>query len=582
MGCCSLALIRQTLATAGPNLSSLGDGMSLGFSAIILAQLGNANSTIHITTEQGSTIASIVTLPIIISFALSSYLMNVYGRRLTNLILCAPFVLGWIIISLSTQVWSIYVASIVTLPIIISFALSSYLMNVYGRRFTNLILCISYLMNVYGRRLTNLILCVPFVLGWIIISLSTQVWSIYVGRFITGLGAILASSSGIVYIAEVTDPEYRGFFLALRSLAGCSGFFVTHLLGTFLHWKWAAAVCALVPLVSLVFVYFTPESPPWLASKGFTVEAEQASQWLRGGEADPQIKSELPVPHTHKLTIREWKKNILLRSRNTYQETIKLSTLDLGVHQRAVIIDALSGRNSNLLKYAAGARPIMRCILSLYSGLVLHMAKNMVVPRECPRAVTFYTVDLMSQFSSDVNEYTATIAIDLVRLVMSTVTCALVRIIGRRKLALFSCFGTSISLLGLGLVLKLPREQVSSFIPVILLVSHTIFVFTGLYQLPWIMIGELFPQVTREVGNGITTFAAYIMLFSCVKIAPLVFNTLGIADGFRLYGCIVACGFAFVYFFLPETKSKTLKEIEDSFKMNSMPSRPVDKIVGTL
>lgn len=319
-------------------------------------------------------------------------------------------------------------ASIVTLPIIISFALSSYLMNVYGRRFT------------------NLILCVPFVLGWIIISLSTQVWSIYVGRFITGLGAILASSSGIVYIAEVTDPKYRGFFLALRSLAGCSGFFVTHLLGTFLHWKWAAAVCALVPLVSFVFVYFTPESPPWLASKGFTVEAEQASQWLRGGEADPQIKSELPVPHTHKLTIREWKKNIL---------------------------------SPEFLKPLAIL--FVFFFIQRFSGI---------------GAVTFYTVDLMSQFSSDVNEYTATIAIDLVRLVMSTVTCALVRIIGRRKLALFSCFGTSISLLGLGLVLKLPREQVSSFIPVILLVSHTIFVFTGLYQLPWIMIGEV-----RIYGN---------------------------------------------------------------------------------
>lgn len=108
-------------------------------------------------------------------------------------------------------------------------------------------------------------------------------------------------------------------------------------------------------------------------------------------------------------------------------------------------------------------------------------------------------------------------------------------------------------------------EPMHTWIPITCIFVFTVTCTLGYLVVPWVMIGELYPQKVRGMMGGITTCSAHIFVFIVVKTYPLLSMSIERYGAYYLYGTISSLGCLFFYFVLPETKGTTLHEIEDYF-----------------
>lgn len=378
------------------------------------------------------------------------------------------------------------------------------------------------LLEKFGRRMAQIITAVPFIIGWALIGMSTNIEMILAGRFITGLCVGLTGPASSVYIGETSDPKYRGFLLAAVSLAIAIGLFIAHLLGTFMAWQTVAYISVLMPLACIGLLAFVPESPTWLANKGYLKKAEDAFFWCRG----------------HSLEAVEELSALMQKQSTIASEKVSWSRYKSPEFWKPLLI-------INIF-----------FITTQFSGV---------------NAVAFYSVSIMQDtVGSGMDKYVAMMIIDTIRLVMSVVACILTKKYGRRPLTNISSVGTAVSLVGLSSFLYVSKmyPAIANFsaIPLGALIGYIVFVTVGLVPLPWAMTGEVFPQSLRGVGSGISTSINFLAFFLVVKTSPAMTTYMQPYGAFLTYGCAALIGGVILYLFLPETKGKTLQQIEDHFK----------------
>ncbi|XP_077290096.1 trehalose transporter 1-like protein [Arctopsyche grandis] len=460
-------LCRQSMAAMGSILATLSAGMTSGYSSTLLPQLNQTDSSIPMSQEISSWIASVAALPMFAGCIISGFMMESLGRRMTHLVLA-----------------------------------------------------------------------IPFILGWVLISTTYNLPQLLIGRFLTGLCVGLLGPAGSIYIGEISDPKYRGFLLAGISLAISMGLLIVHVIGTYINWHLTAGISALVPFFSFVFMSFVPESPSWLASKGQTEKAVKAFKWLRG--CDEQSMKEL---------------NALLE-----KQAIALAEANLQPK-----IPMFSKQKLINLKETFKRPEFIKPLLIMIAFFVTLQLSGV-------NAVAFYSVHIMqSTLGSGIDEYMAMLIIDSVRLLSSLAACILLRVVGRRPLALISGVFTVISLFGIATFRYVGSHQGLSlndysWVPLVFLIGYIVATSIGLTPLPWVMTGEVFPADLRGIGSGICTSMCFIAFFGVVKMAPAMFTELGAEGTFLSYGIVALLGTCTIYFFLPETKGRTLQDIEEDFR----------------
>uniref|UniRef100_A0A182Y162 Major facilitator superfamily (MFS) profile domain-containing protein n=1 Tax=Anopheles stephensi TaxID=30069 RepID=A0A182Y162_ANOST len=405
------------------------------------------------------------------------------------------------------------------------------------------------LMERCGRKSAHLLLNISFAIGWCVLSMAGSYAQILAGRFITGLSCGLVGPPASVYIAETSDPRYRGILLAGVTFAVSGGILLAHLFGTFFRWQTAALLCSLFMIVAYLLMVVSPESPAWLLARGARSEAEASFRWLRGFDPASRQEFEAMVARTDK-------------------------TVNSGKASEGPA-DGTSDQNRSPYKRREFLMPL--ATLLVFFATMQFSGVNIVA---------FYSIALMKTTigSDSLNEYLAMLIVDLVRVVTSLVACILLRSVGRRPLAMASGVGTTVSLIGLSIFLyfqtSIPLYRNYSWLSLIFLISYIVFVGIGLFPLPWCMTGEIFPVATRGLGSGLTSSFNFVCFFAVIKTGPTLFATVGINGTFLVYGVISLLGTLLLYVILPETKNRTLQEIEEQFRRGRRKSKDAEASAG--
>ncbi|KAF9407942.1 hypothetical protein HW555_012204, partial [Spodoptera exigua] len=184
-----------------------------------------------------------------------------------------------------------------------------------------------------------------------------------------------------------------------------------------------------------------------------------------------------------------------------------------------------------------------------------------------------YTIDIFNHvIGSDVNIALLVITLDAQRIFSNAIAVLVIKKINRRTMLFGTVIINLIAFLltaaytyfkGQGM---LPEYLENPMVGVALVHLHMFTIATGTVPLPFIIAGEVFPLEYRSLAGGISVLFLSTNLFITVKTVPFFFGTLGIHGAYCIYAAVVGYCLVIAYFFLPETKDRTLQDIEDEFR----------------
>lgn len=187
--------------------------------------------------------------------------------------------------------------------------------------------------------------------------------------------------------------------------------------------------------------------------------------------------------------------------------------------------------------------------------------------------IVFYAVDIITEICNfgdamEISTMQSAVITALIRLLLTIVYCYLLLKCSRRKLYLSSCFFSGVFALMLAIFLYHKGDSPKSFSDLIVIgVLMLLYISfnSPLMLVPGIMVGELLPMRVRH-WSGIIFTAFNLMLFGITKVFPWLKSLLRSRGLFCMFGCSSLCASILFYWFLPETKSRTLNDIEDYYR----------------
>ncbi|KAK3415690.1 hypothetical protein EUGRSUZ_H01571 [Eucalyptus grandis] len=369
-----------------------------------------------------------------------------------------------------------------------------------------------------GRKWTMRIASALCVAGWLAIYFAEGELALDIGRLATGYGMGVFSYVVPIFIAEITPKNLRGALTAVNQLMIVAGVSVSFIIGTVLAWRVLALIvyAGLIPCAVLLFgLFFIPESPRWLAKTGHKKEFEAALQKLRGKDAD--ISKEAAE-------IQD------------YIETLQLLP-------KASILDLFRRRYLSSVIIGVGLMVVQQ-----FGGI---------------NGVCFYTSNIFEEagFSSSVG----TITYAILQVIVTAIGAALVDRAGRKPLLLISGTGLVLGCIvtALSFFLKV-HDLAADAVPILAVTGILLYIAAfsaGMGAVPWVVMSEIFPINIKGVAGG---FATLVNWFGAWAVS-YTFNYLmswSSYGTFLLYAVINAAGMVFVITVVPETKGRSLEQIQ--------------------
>lgn len=180
--------------------------------------------------------------------------------------------------------------------------------------------------------------------------------------------------------------------------------------------------------------------------------------------------------------------------------------------------------------------------------------------------VIVYAAQISLEAGIEIDPFMCALLIGLARLVTTCPMGYILELWGRRRAGIISTMGMAVCMLLLAGHSKVNFIRDIPYLPVVAIVGFIVLSTLGLYTLPFFMISELFPQRVRGPASGLTVAVGMFISFVCLKTFPDLKVAIGMPNCFVFFGVMALLALVFVYWALPETRRRTLLEIEEQFR----------------
>lgn len=384
-----------------------------------------------------------------------------------------------------------------------------------------------FLGSKVGRRKALFIMTIPDIFGWILIASSANLEMMLLGRFLCGFAASGYSPTIQVYIAEIAQPQHRGWISGITVPTLGLGSLLAYSLGAVISWHWLAMIGAIFPLLLIPGLLFLSDSPYWYMLNNQEKKALQVMERFRSSDANA-LAELLAISDS-------------LRQPDDDQDmTLKESLLKI-MHRQY-------------------RKPFL--LLNFLFLLMSFSGKF---------AISFYAVEIFHDASGRLNEYYSAIIVGFIKLCGSLLYIPAIKHFSRRTLLCCSSFvmGISLSILGLAMYYNKKQSLLElsqlDWLPLACVIVYMIADPLGLGSIPFLYTAEFYPSFMRSLLSGITVGLSNIEMFLVVKTFPNMNHIVGHHGTFWFYASVCFIAVVFTYFFIPETKGKTLQEIEGFF-----------------
>lgn len=377
----------------------------------------------------------------------------------------------------------------------------------------------AYSVDRFGRKKSILMACSVLIVTWTVIAVANQVGYIYAARFFQGIGLNMAFVAAPMYVGEISDKSIRGFLSSSIYVMAVLGVVVIYSIGPYLSFYIPSIVAVAILVIQILIFSFMPESPYFLVLKGFD---EQAVTSLRKFRKSYDVDKEL----------------------KEIQNAIEMDKNDKGRFQE--IFSAKNYRKAVLI------------MLFLNGGQLF-----------CGFEVILMNLhDILTTAGSVyVSAPTAGIIFSSINLFACAVASSVVDKFGRKKLLVISIILSVICLFFLGLYFHLQFlgfDTVSySWLPIVSVMIYSAVFKIGIGTVPIVMTSEIFASKIKALG---ITIADGVYVVSSVIVLQLFFNLrdwFGIYVPFYAFCCCGLLTLIGVLFIVPETKGKSLEEIQE-------------------
>ncbi|KAK5640741.1 hypothetical protein RI129_009288 [Pyrocoelia pectoralis] len=374
----------------------------------------------------------------------------------------------------------------------------------------------------FGRKPSLLFAGIPLLLPWITVIFSDSLLALCIVRFIGGIGLAFITTAAPMYVGEIAEKDIRGKLGSAFNILRLVGSLYVFSVGPFVSYLALALTCAIFPVLFIIAFAFMPESPYYLI----------------------------------KVNKQEMAKNNLIRLSSN---SATMDFIDSRLKEIQATVDYDMRNRANV--WELFTNKLYRKSVIVITGIKTVQQLSGVA------AIEAYTQSIIQESKSSISPAVSSIIAGLIQFPAALLAGYLADKLGRKPLMIISCLGCGLALTSEGLYFYLQniaKSDVSglSWLPTTALLLYLVMNPIGIFTLPWILLGELFATNIKGYAVSIATCYGSLLAFLATKFFQPISDDWGMHVTFWIFSTICFLGAIFCYFVLPETKGKTLAEIQ--------------------